>query len=462
MSAYKFHAIQGAPRIFHVCVLPIMYPRWKSNLCEESLISALENDDKDVFMRVIKDKGLGEYEIDSFPATLFVNDAVEIAIAVFNGETKGILDMEDLFKDGMTPLHLAVLYQAPRLTKYLLQRGDKVDVTCDGKLFGQNVKHFTPFDCIFQPIRYSPPRRSLFEMLTWLCYHHRGSMEVIRMLVLYMQDTTPVRQKFVKYAHEDELNKLAALFIAVPELFLSCPGSGVSLLSKLKRELNPLVNNTDIKKQQLSLLFDIFAVVGHEIAAYIRLQEFCVMPNSMESYEKSYLEVDFFLREVVRRKLGVCSPDYYLSFFEAGPINYAPLDDGVPRPDWHNYTSQKDGISLISILPLLLDRKDFNRTDIYRLIPSLDPQDAARLKSAIEKKLSLMSSLHGSLKTSAKISEGGKHLLFPIVPPIYFPTKSLENKLILQTKLKPALSFLKPSQFTRVAKFTRIAKYLPK
>ncbi|XP_074319166.1 uncharacterized protein LOC141656226 [Silene latifolia] len=465
---------------------PIIYQRFKCKpLPKEPNLSqrlqfALQNDDKDEFMRLIKHDGFPELRqqpLTCFTRDIFVYDALEIAIAVFNGETKGIIDMEHSFKDGFTPLHFATFYHAPRLTNFLLHRGDNnVDVT--------------PFDFAFDHISYSGSRKSLFEMFTWLFYHHRCSMEVIRIIVLNMQNTKRVRERFVKYAHEGQVNNLAVLFMAVPELFLSSQGSESSLLSELKLELNPLVNNNkDIEKQQMSLLLDIFAMVGHQLAAYIRLQQFCVIPHletAYDCYDQSYLEMDFFLREVARKKPGVCSTDYYLRFFEADPVKYA--DDVLP--DWDDFTSQlkkSPVFEVFSFLPDLLGRQDFNRTDIYKLIPSLDSQSAARLNSAIENKLASMSSLHDSLETTAKISkEGGKHLplgfpivfskqeegkhlplRFPIIsskqslrtsmasakPIVKFtPIKRWENKVGLEIKLKSFFSFAKLSHWAQFAK----------
>ncbi|XP_074303965.1 uncharacterized protein LOC141638450 [Silene latifolia] len=294
---------------------PIIYPRYKvsrdgSNLYLR-LFVALANDEKDEFMRLIKDPGFEEVR-DSFTANkIFSEDALEIAITVFNGKTKGLIDIEDVLKDGMTPLHLAVIHRAPRLTKYLLQRGDKVDAICDHKKL--NLEHATPIDlsiCNIAP-GYS---RTLFDILWWVCFHNRDQMEIIRMLVRSKQNTTWSSHTLFNYAYKGELHKLAALFLAVPELFLSSQESGeLSLLSKLDLKLNSLENKTDNEKL-LSLLLDVFALVGVKLATYIRLEEFAVKSRTKKEIDQTHLEIDFFLREVARKKLGVLSPDYYLRF----------------------------------------------------------------------------------------------------------------------------------------------------
>ncbi|XP_074303964.1 uncharacterized protein LOC141638449 [Silene latifolia] len=119
------------------------------------------------------------------------------------------------------------------------------------------------------------------------------------------------------------------------------------------------------------------------------------------------------------------------------------------KPDLHECTHMV-GNKMFYLLPYLLTRKDFERTDIYRLIPSLECEDAARLTRAIEKKLSSESAF---LKTSAK-KEKHQLVRFPMVssrsfePSVrsihtsagsanpMFGVKFTPNKVIQSSKLK--------------------------
>ncbi|XP_074266142.1 uncharacterized protein LOC141588608 [Silene latifolia] len=362
---------------------PIIYPRYKlSNHFfpkplnpYQRLSLAVKNDEKDEFMRLIKDPGFEQMRDIFTVDRIFDDDALEIAIEVFNGKTKGLIDMEDKLKDGMTPLHLAAISRAPRLTQYLLQRGDKVDAVCDYK--NLNLEHATPFDIAMESVMFIGESRSLFQMLWRLCYHKRDCMEVIRMLVRSTQNTTWARQAFFKYARDGDLLKLAALFLAVPELVLSSPERKLSLFSKLDLELNSLKNKTDVK--QLSLLLDVFALVGPKLAAYIRLEEFAMKSLPTKRVNQSHMELDFFLREVAHKKSQISSPDYYLSFFEATNQHQNSNDDDDDLPDWNDCVCDlEEAVHVFNFLPDLLMRRDFDRTDIYRLIPSLESEDAGK------------------------------------------------------------------------------------
>ncbi|XP_074275532.1 uncharacterized protein LOC141599431 [Silene latifolia] len=443
--------------------LPLAYVN-QFSLSRRSSV-AFENDEKDEFMRLIKDPEFEEERHYYTADRIFGNDALEIGTAVFNGEIEGLIDE---LKDGMTPLHLAAKYGAPRLMNYFLQRGDKLD---------DAVSYATLIDLSTSTIIVNESF-SVLNILWWVCYHNRQAMEAIRMLVRSKQNATLARQAFLEYARKGELHKLAALFLAVPELFLSSPKNESSWLSKLDLKLE---NKTPIEKQ-LSLLLDVFALVGHEFAAYIRLEEY-VVKGTKEEIDQTRLEIDFFLREVARRKLGVTSPDYYLSFFEVCPdADHDDLpDDDDDLPDWDTFTSPLVGTQIFDVLPYFLTRMDVDRTHIYRRTPSLEHQDAVRLTRAIGKKLSSMSAFHGCLETSGKTSniskKEDKHQppRFPNISPKCFepsvrsyhtsagsanrvfdvkftPTKRWENKVIHSTKLKDFFSFVKVSHFPLVAK----------
>ncbi|KAH9610422.1 hypothetical protein KSS87_020160 [Heliosperma pusillum] len=274
-------------------------------------------------------------------------------------------------------------------------------------------------------------------------------MEVIRLLVQNTQNTKRIRQAFVISALLSKVEKVAAIFLAVPELFLSAQGGGLSSLSELVPEVNSWENKTEMEKQ-LSLLLDVLSIIGPKLAAYIRLEESAVISSDKvtDDCDQSLREMNFFLGEVARKKLGDSSLDYYLR------------------------------------------RKDFNRTDIYRYyqfsscvlhetVYQLVLLFLDLLNNAVEKKLSSISTLHDCLQTNAKILKQGdeEHLSLgaPLVShksfepgvrsfntgvarpkPIYNVkctlTKSRENKVVQSTKRKFFFSTVRLTHFPLVAK----------
>ncbi|XP_074319696.1 uncharacterized protein LOC141656635 isoform X2 [Silene latifolia] len=384
---------------------PIFYTRHKASpdellpgkeLClDQKFGFALVNDDKDEYMRLAKqvesEKLRGHFN------HMFMNDALEIFKAF---ET--LIDVKDLLKDGMTPLHLAVLYSAPRLTKYFLDSGSKVDAVCFISKF--NIKlDVTPLDLSLHVICIGNTGRNpnLWDLLWWICFHNRQIMEIIRMFVRSAQGETWARKAFVDYAREGELHKSAALFLAVPELFLSPPQKELCLLRRVNIYTLNAWENSAFIREHLSLLIDIFTFVGLKLAAYIRLKEY-----DFDYFGKGRhlrLEIDYFLREVADKKMrkNGSSRDYYLRFFYAadGSRLYSIDDDDE---DWDTCTSTMVGTNVFFHVSYLLSRKDFERNAIYSLIPRLEKQDADRLSSAIEKKLS---SLEGEAIQSVSINE---------------------------------------------------------
>ncbi|XP_074318721.1 uncharacterized protein LOC141655545 [Silene latifolia] len=170
----------------------------------QRLYVAVANDEKDEFMKLIKDPGFQQVRHYFTAKQIFERDALEIATAVFNGETKNVvIGLEDLLKPELTTLHLAAKHRAPRLTHYLLQRGAKADhIALD---FSTNI--IVPGGSL-----------TILDLLWRVCFHNRDRMEVTRILVQSTQNKTWARDAFMEYAMNGDLHKVVALFLAV----LSC------------------------------------------------------------------------------------------------------------------------------------------------------------------------------------------------------------------------------------------------
>ncbi|XP_074303787.1 uncharacterized protein LOC141638279 [Silene latifolia] len=78
--------------------------------------------------------------------------------------------------------------------------------------------------------------------------------------------------------------------------------------------------------------------------------------------------------------------------------------------EWDKCTSELVGSHIFEVVPHFLTRKDVDPIDIYRAMPSLEHEDAARLTGAIEKKLSSVSSSDGCLETITKTSKKNKEM----------------------------------------------------
>ncbi|XP_074317715.1 uncharacterized protein LOC141653767 isoform X2 [Silene latifolia] len=354
------------------------YPRRVEEAAALCIEFALENalilDDKDEFLRLIK---LPDFKQDrdlSDPEEIFRLDALNCCMAVLNGETKGLIDIQDILVEGLTPLQLAALHCSVRLTKYLLERGDSVDVHPD--LINRTIKTISSG----HNARRWNPRLSVYELLVVLCSCMRRQLEVLRMLVQNTENKESVRQTFMDYADKREMVPVALLFLAAPELFWSSyfviPEVASSSIATLYHVLYSLEKRTDIEEAML-LLVDALAMAGHKFVAYTRLQ----YPNK-QAYLRSYLDVAFLVREVALNNQGLSSPDdCFLRFFkpvrqEADQLINIP---GQKRVRW---------LGNCRVLPFELKRHDLDQTYINTVLPSLTTEDAvpkARSKDSTPK-----------------------------------------------------------------------------
>ncbi|XP_074272732.1 uncharacterized protein LOC141596454 [Silene latifolia] len=361
----------------------------------EALENALIFDDKDEFLRLIKDPKFKQISCVYDAEQIFRLDALNCCIAVLNGETKGIIDFEDILEEGRyTPLHLAALNSSPSLTKYLLEKGDSIDV--HSHLAIHNLKHCSFIDFIIGDFstaltaRTWTPRKSVYELLVVLCCTMRPELEILRMLVQNTQNKQHVRQTFMGYAHKRELLPVALLFLAAPELFLSsysvAPELSSSSVATLYNVLYSLEKRTDIE-EAMFLLVDALAMTGHKFVAYTRLP----FPNG-QAYLRSHLDVAFLVRDASNKQELSSRDDYFLRFFK--PVRPGPESDDQLR----NISGHEDDFRRLWILSFELKRHDLDQAYINTVIPSLATEDGDRLNNDIEKKLLLMPILYGRLE----------------------------------------------------------------
>ncbi|XP_074271878.1 uncharacterized protein LOC141595811 [Silene latifolia] len=421
--------------------------RKKARSLREALDNALDFDDKDEFLRLIKDPDFKRIRKFYGVRGVFRHDSLNCGIAVLNGETKGIIDIK--VEEGLTPLHIAALHSSRWLTKYLLERGDSADVHSD--FADLNLKQATPIDIILEKlssgllvIKTWTPHKSVYELLVLLCQCMRYDVEIIRMLVRNTQNKERVRQTFMDYAEKRQLVPIALLFFAAPELFLSSYSevASSSSIATLYHVFNSLEKRTDDEEAML-LLIDAFTMAGPKFVAYTRLP----YRNRDEGFKRAYLDVAFLVREFARNKQVLPSPDdYFLRFFKpmrpvADKLRNIPREKIVPNPQpWPIHWLRSDDDMSLEALPFDLKRNDLDQEYINRVLPNLTTEDGDCLNNAIEKKLISMPTLYGRLEDFIRTPNQG--VKFPLLQGFPFRfSSSLQSVCTYMASAKYRLDF---------------------